>query len=66
MTAPGADAPDDRPAKPAVDPPQPWAGERPGDSVCWLRLVCPECGTLAEAEPPLDCPQCGTRIEACG
>jgi rubrerythrin len=46
--------PDDRP---------PEAEDRPGDSVCWLRLVCSECGTMAEAEPPTDCPQCGARID---
>ena len=40
------------------------AEDRPGDSVCWLRLVCAECGAIAEAEPPVDCPQCGARIEA--
>jgi hypothetical protein len=38
--------------------------ELPGDSVCWLRLVCPECGTIAETEPPAKCPQCGALIEA--
>jgi len=38
--------------------------ELPGDSVCWLRLVCPECGTMAEAEPPTKCPQCGAQLEA--
>jgi hypothetical protein len=37
--------------------------ELPGDSVCWLRLVCPECGTIAETEPPASCAQCGTLIE---
>ena len=41
-----------------------WPDDRPGDSVCWLRLVCQECGAMAEAEPPVDCPQCGARIEA--
>lgn len=33
--------------------------ELPGDSVCWLRMVCPECGAMAEGDPALNCPQCG-------
>jgi rubrerythrin len=37
--------------------------DRPGDAVCWLRLVCTECGTIAEQEPPAICPQCGARID---
>jgi rubrerythrin len=61
-----------RPAAPAVRRAEPpaederkfSADDRPGDPVCWLRLVCPECGSMAEAEPPVDCPQCGARIEA--
>ena len=54
----------DKPAAPDQEPAEPSQEDRPGDSVCWLRLVCPECGTIAEAEPPTDCPQCGARIEA--
>jgi rubrerythrin len=50
------------PATPPADD-QPEPEDRPGDSVCWLRLVCPECGTMAESEPPTDCPQCGARID---
>jgi len=46
--------------------PKPWADERPGDAVCWLRLVCQECGTMAESELPADCPRCGARIVAAG
>jgi rubrerythrin len=42
----------------------PATTELPGDSVCWLRLVCTECGAIAESEPPTNCPQCGTPIEA--
>ncbi len=38
--------------------------ELPGDSACWLRLVCTECGAIAESEPPTKCPQCGAPIEA--
>lgn len=33
--------------------------EMPGDSVCWLRMVCPECGAMAEGDPAANCPQCG-------
>ena len=29
------------------------AGEdRPGDPACWLRRVCPECGAMADRDPP--------------
>jgi rubrerythrin len=42
----------------------PATAELPGDSVCWLRLVCTECGAIAESEPPTNCPQCGASIEA--
>jgi rubrerythrin len=38
--------------------------ELPGDAVCWLRLVCTECGAIAESEPPANCPQCGALLEA--
>lgn len=54
----------DNPEATDREPAEPEPEDRPGDSVCWLRLVCPECGTIAEAEPPTDCPQCGARIEA--
>jgi rubrerythrin len=50
--------------KPEDRRPEPEPEDRPGDSVCWLRLVCPDCGSIAESEPPTDCPQCGARIEA--
>jgi rubrerythrin len=63
MAAPGSDTPDSRPAQPAGDGRTLWEDDRPGDSVCWLRLVCAECGAMAEVEPPVDCPQCGARIE---
>jgi rubrerythrin len=55
--------PDSQPAT-RTEHREPEPEDRPGDSVCWLRLVCPECGTVAESEPPTDCPQCGARIEA--
>ena len=29
-----------------------------GDAVCWLHLVCPRCGALAE-EDSESCPRCG-------
>ncbi len=48
---------------PAGQPAISWAGDRPGDAVCWLRLVCPACGAMAETEPPADCRQCGARID---
>jgi len=36
-----------------------WDDEdRPGDPACWLRRVCPACGTLADADPPTTCPRC--------
>ncbi|REF34766.1 hypothetical protein [Thermasporomyces composti] len=33
-----------------------------GEPVCWLPRVCPECGRLAENEPPTRCENCGTLI----
>jgi hypothetical protein len=38
--------------------------ERPGDAACWLRRVCPDCGTLAEVDPPAICEQCKQQIPA--
>jgi hypothetical protein len=38
--------------------------ERPGDAACWLRRVCPNCGTLADADPPTFCAQCREEISA--
>jgi hypothetical protein len=38
--------------------------ERPGDAACWLRRVCPNCGTLAEVDPPAICAQCKQEIPA--
>jgi hypothetical protein len=51
------------PEPPAGLPAISGPGDRPGDAACWLHLVCPGCGTMAEAQPPTDCPQCGTRID---
>jgi rubrerythrin len=36
--------------------------DRPGDPACWLRRVCPECGTLADEDPPTTCPHCQASI----
>lgn len=38
--------------------------DRPGDPVCWLRRVCPACGTLAETDPPTTCAHCYADIPA--
>ncbi|MFT7841208.1 hypothetical protein Q5530_34170 [Saccharothrix sp. BKS2] len=34
-----------------------------GDPVCWLSRVCPECGLLADGEPPEVCPRCGAALD---
>ena len=39
--------------------PEPVEG---GDPVCWLPRVCPECGRLADEDPPTRCPACGTEL----
>ena len=36
----------------------PVEDDNPGDPACWLKRVCPECGALADADPPTTCPQC--------
>lgn len=38
--------------------------DRPGDPVCWLRRVCPACGTLADVDPPTTCAHCHAEIPA--
>ena len=38
--------------------------DRPGDPACWLKRVCPSCGTLADADPPTTCARCHTAIPA--
>jgi hypothetical protein len=35
-----------------------WADDSPGDPVCWLRRVCPQCGALSDTDPPTDCRRC--------
>ncbi|MDQ0381178.1 hypothetical protein [Amycolatopsis thermophila] len=34
-----------------------------GDPACWLARVCPECGLVADVDPPTVCQRCGTRLE---
>ena len=36
----------------------PAADDRPGDPACWMKRVCPACGTLAAADPPTTCAHC--------
>ena len=38
--------------------------DRPGDPACLLRRVCPECGGVADTDPPTVCPQCHTEMPA--
>lgn len=38
--------------------------ERGGDPACWLNLVCPRCGTMAEHGRAARCPRCGAAIPA--
>ncbi|MDK3258585.1 hypothetical protein [Blastococcus capsensis] len=35
-----------------------------GDPACWLSRVCPECGGLADEDPPTRCPRCGSELPA--
>ncbi|WP_461145406.1 hypothetical protein [Salinifilum aidingensis] len=35
-----------------------------GDPACWLALLCPECGAVAEQEPPTRCARCGAELPA--
>jgi hypothetical protein len=30
-----------------------------GDPVCWLPMVCDECGAMREQGPDAPCPRCG-------
>jgi rubrerythrin len=39
--------------------PEPIEG---GDPACWLSRVCPECGRLADDDPPTRCPSCGAAL----
>jgi rubrerythrin len=38
--------------------------DRPGDPACWLRRVCPECGSMADSDPPTTCPVCHADMPA--
>lgn len=38
--------------------------DRPGDPACLLRRVCPECGSVADADPPTTCPSCYASMPA--
>ena len=33
-----------------------------GESACYLRRVCPECGRIADEDPPTRCPACGAEL----
>lgn len=47
----------------AEDPPDCAAEDNlPGDPACWMARVCPDCGGLAETDPPTRCPRCGADI----
>lgn len=37
--------------------------DRGGDSACWLRRVCPECGAMVEEPLPATCWHCGARVD---
>jgi len=38
------------------------AADLPGDPACLLRRVCPECGSVADRDPPTVCPQCHAEL----
>jgi rubrerythrin len=38
--------------------------EEGGEAACWLNRVCPECGRMADEDPPTHCPGCGTELPA--
>jgi uncharacterized protein YeaO (DUF488 family) len=46
----------------AAGPRSDLATDVPGDPACWLRRVCPVCGTIAESDPPVTCPRCHAAI----
>jgi rubrerythrin len=45
------------------DAPSPSADDIGGDPACWLRRVCPECGRMADEDPPTRCPACGALVD---
>jgi hypothetical protein len=44
--------------------PRPAPEDEGGDPACWLRRVCPECGRLADEDPPTRCAACGAEVPA--
>ncbi|HEY2552622.1 MAG TPA: DUF488 family protein [Streptosporangiaceae bacterium] len=38
--------------------------ERGGDPACLLRRVCQQCGSVADADPPVTCQTCGAQLGA--
>jgi hypothetical protein len=42
--------------------PDPAPATEGGESACLLARVCPECGRLADEDPPTVCPGCGERL----
>jgi rubrerythrin len=52
----GQHAGSSRPDRPLVEP--------ESEPVCLLARVCPECGRVADREPPTRCAACGSLITA--
>ncbi|MFD2092649.1 hypothetical protein [Blastococcus deserti] len=44
-------------------PRSPRPEDEGGDPACWLRRVCPDCGQLADEDPPTTCPGCGAGLD---
>ena len=36
--------------------------DEPGDAVCWLPQLCPECGAMPTGEAPERCWRCGAAL----
>jgi ribosomal protein S27AE len=36
--------------------------DEPGDAVCWLHQLCPECGAMPSGEQPERCWRCGALL----
>ena len=36
--------------------------DEPGDAVCWLHQLCPECGAMPTKEQPERCWRCGATL----
>jgi predicted amidophosphoribosyltransferase len=36
--------------------------DEPGDAVCWLPQLCPECGAMPTGEQPERCWRCGAEL----